>query len=283
MLLFQLSQPNANLWTTTAVNFAIPYWSISTSLNILVTSLIVLRLLAIRSRTRAALSRYHARTYTSVAAMLVESAALYSCTALLFIITYARNSSIQNLVLPPLGQVQAICPLLIMWRVARGQAISREAFAESESGGPSALSWRRTAATGSTFSSVLKWSSAKQSQTATSTTAASSGRGNSGQTESGFSEPQNVSLPPLPKEGSGPMLYEHKYDTRSALDDDIEPASWELEHVPRKGTFGSVSIDLESPIEKEEGEDAYGSREVLRKVPGVEVTVERHVERWEER
>lgn len=283
ILLFQLTQPNANLWSTTAVNFAIPYWSISASLNILVTSMIVLRLLAIRSRTRAALSRYHARTYTSVAAMLVESAALYSITALLFIITYARNSNIQNLVLPPLGQVQAISPLLIMWRVARGQAISRDAFADSESGGPSALSWRRTNATGSSFSSVLKWSKTKSSPTATSTTAASSGRGRPGQTETAFSEVQSVALPPLPKEGSGPDLYEHKYGTGSALSYDIEPATWELEHLPQKGTFGSVSIDVESPIDKEGDSDAFGSREVLRKVPGVEVVVERQVERWEGR
>lgn len=147
ILLFQLSQPNANLWSTTTVNFGIPYWSISVSLNVLVTSLIVAKLYFIRRRTRAVLSTHHSRTYTSVAAMLVESAALYSATALLFIITYARNSQIQNLVLPVLGQVQAISPLLIMWRVARGQAISRETRIDATDPAgttPSKLSWRRS-------------------------------------------------------------------------------------------------------------------------------------------
>jgi len=143
MLLFQLTQPNANLWTTTAVNFAIPYWSISASLNILVTLMIVGRLLYIRQRTRAILSTSHSRMYTSIAAMLVESAALYSVTALLFIITYARDSNIQNIILPLLGQVQAISPLLIMWRVARGHAISRETvMGQGQSITISKISWR---------------------------------------------------------------------------------------------------------------------------------------------
>lgn len=89
------------------------------------TSLIVGKLYMMRLRTRAVLTSNHTKTYTSVAAMVIESAALYSFLALIFIITYARNSDIQNLVLPVLGQVQAISPLLIMWRVALGQAISR--------------------------------------------------------------------------------------------------------------------------------------------------------------
>lgn len=145
MLLFQLTQPNANLWSQTTVNFGIPYWSISASLNILVTSLIVAKLYLIRRRTRAVLSTHHSRTYISVATMLIESAFLYSATALIFIITYARNSQIQNLVLPVLGQVQAISPLLIMWRVARGQAISKERRADaSDWTTPSKISWRRS-------------------------------------------------------------------------------------------------------------------------------------------
>lgn len=147
ILLFQLTQPQANLWTKTTLNFGIPYWSISAGLNILVTSLIVARLYFIRRKTRAVLSSSHSRTYTSIAAMLVESAALYSTVALIFIITYARNSMVQNLMLPLLGQVQAISPLLIMWRVARGQAISRNSL-PSSAPSLSQISWRRTQSQG---------------------------------------------------------------------------------------------------------------------------------------
>ena len=108
ILLFQLTQPNANLWTVTTVNFGIPYWSLSTALNVLVTSLIVARLLYIRTTIRKILANDYGRTYVSVATMLIESAALYSITALIFIVTYARNSNVQNLVLPVLGQVQVM-------------------------------------------------------------------------------------------------------------------------------------------------------------------------------
>jgi len=44
--------------------------------------------------------------YISLVSMLVESAALYSAWALAFLITFARESAIQNLLLPALGQVQ---------------------------------------------------------------------------------------------------------------------------------------------------------------------------------
>ena len=72
--LFQLTQPDANLWTKTTVNFGIPYWSISVGLNILVMTLIIAHLMVIRQRTHAVLSSNHSQTYMSVAAMLVESA-----------------------------------------------------------------------------------------------------------------------------------------------------------------------------------------------------------------
>lgn len=156
ILLFQLTQPNANLWTVTTVNFGIPYWSISVGLNILVTSLIVARLYLMRRRTRAVLTSNHTKTYTSVASMLIESAALYSFLALVFIITYARNSNVQNLVLPVLGQIQAISPLLIMWRVALGQAISRTVIVgDGTTGGAtiSKISWKHNT-TGGTVSQL---------------------------------------------------------------------------------------------------------------------------------
>ena len=37
--------------------------------------------------------------------MLIESAAPYAIAAIVFIITYARNSNVQNLVLPVLAQI----------------------------------------------------------------------------------------------------------------------------------------------------------------------------------
>ena len=75
------------------------------AINATMTLAIAYRLLRMRRRITATLGAEHARMYTSVAAMVVESAAVYSVTGLVFIICYARNSSVQNLILPILDQV----------------------------------------------------------------------------------------------------------------------------------------------------------------------------------
>jgi len=211
VLLFQLTQPNANLWTKTTVNFGIPYWSISTSLNIIVTLLIVGRLMFIRQRTRAVLSTNHSRTYTSIAAMLVESAALYSITALLFIITYARNSNLQNLLLPVLGQVQAISPLLIMWRVARGQAISRETI---NSVPISNITWKHSL-------------SSSRPGVRSTTTMGDSSTTNLNRRISMVSAGQGLSLPPV-YPGSPSQTYMSSTTAKSVLGDADSDIGWEL-------------------------------------------------------
>ncbi|KAH8103707.1 hypothetical protein DFH11DRAFT_1734629 [Phellopilus nigrolimitatus] len=227
ILLFQLTQPFANLWSTTAVNFGIPYWSLSAGLNVLVTALIVARLFLIRARTRAVLSTHHARTYTGVAAMLVESAALYSAAALVFVVAYARGSNVQNLVLPLLGQVQAVAPLLIMWRVARGQAIDREALLTSSAAmTPSKLSWRR-------------------SVSATTTTMSDTGSGAGSRVRLGL-RAQSVCLPPRAKGGASASVLD------AAFDADAE-APWEL--AERKlhgggGGGGCVEVVVAREVER---------------------------------
>ena len=105
LTLYQASRPDASLWTHTTVQFSLPYFSISISLNILLTLLLVGRLFYMSERAKRAIGREHAATYSSIASMLLESAVPYAVTGLIFIITYARNSNVQNLVLPVLGQI----------------------------------------------------------------------------------------------------------------------------------------------------------------------------------
>lgn len=101
-----MTKPGASFWSLIVVKFSIAYWTLSISLNIILTLLISGRLLFFRNRIESSLGAHHAKTYSSLVAMLVESAALYSVTGLIFIISYARNSPFQNIVLPPLGQIQ---------------------------------------------------------------------------------------------------------------------------------------------------------------------------------
>ncbi|KAF8641523.1 hypothetical protein AX16_009901 [Volvariella volvacea WC 439] len=125
-LLVAMTRPTASFWSERAVRFGIAYWSLSISLNIILTLAISGRLLYVQNRIKRALGVEHSQMYTSIASMLVESAALYTIWGLVFLICYARNTPFQNIVLPPLGQVQGIAPVLILLRVAQGRAWTKE-------------------------------------------------------------------------------------------------------------------------------------------------------------
>jgi hypothetical protein len=57
------------------------------------------------NRVKQHLGAHHAKTYTSVTAMIVECAIPYSVLGVAFIVTFALNSPAQNIILPVLGQV----------------------------------------------------------------------------------------------------------------------------------------------------------------------------------
>jgi len=131
------------------ITFTIPDFSISVAINVLVTLLIVGRLLVTRRQIKAALGPEHSKIFTSIAAMLIESAALFSVTGLIFIVAFARQSKVQDLILPSLGLVQGIAPMLIILRVAQGRAWSNELSSAIEFASQS----QRSAPTSTTFSS----------------------------------------------------------------------------------------------------------------------------------
>ena len=91
-------------------DFAIAYRTISLSLNVILTFLIIARLLYIRREVGKLLSETAGgrglRSYTSVVAMLVESASLETATALVYICFVGVGSPLQGVFLPVLGQVQ---------------------------------------------------------------------------------------------------------------------------------------------------------------------------------
>ena len=75
------------------------------AINILLTLMITYRLVTARNQLRQALGREHAQDYTSLIAITIESASIYSTVSLIYIIAFARQSDIQNLCLPPLAQL----------------------------------------------------------------------------------------------------------------------------------------------------------------------------------
>jgi len=124
LYLVQLSA--ASPFVNTNLNWTIPYISISLGLNILLTIAIVLRLLLFRRRIASALGPTHGSQYTSIAAMVVESASLYSIFSILLLVPFALGNSIASVFLQVIGQVQGCATLLIVLRVAGGKAWSTD-------------------------------------------------------------------------------------------------------------------------------------------------------------
>lgn len=112
----------------------------SLSLNVIVTLLIAGRLLVYRYHMRKIMGRQHTTTYSNIIAILVESAALYSVFAILFIVPFGLGNPVGNIFLQVVNQVQVgsyfstatlmliiyktVSSLLIIFRVARGTAWS---------------------------------------------------------------------------------------------------------------------------------------------------------------
>lgn len=129
-------------WIPTTVNFGLPYFAISISLNVLLTLMIVIRLVLHSRNIRAAMgpSSGIGELYKTIVTMLIESCALYALTSLLVI--GLSGSWLSDLFMPihasnqvrafPRPQssnvlsnaTQVVAPLLIIRRVANQSALT---------------------------------------------------------------------------------------------------------------------------------------------------------------
>lgn len=82
------------------------YWSIEVATNSLLTTLIVGKLMYMRYRLRQALGAQQSNPYLTISAMVIESSLLFTVIGIAFIISYARSSPFQNILLTVAGQVQ---------------------------------------------------------------------------------------------------------------------------------------------------------------------------------
>ncbi|KAH7908983.1 hypothetical protein BJ138DRAFT_1011730 [Hygrophoropsis aurantiaca] len=147
MWLVQTSSPSTSfIKVQKGINYTAPYFGISLAINIVVTSLIVVRLLLIRHRLTSVLGGNHGSHYTSIAALIVESASLYTASSLLFLIPFALKSPVANLFIQIMGEIQIIAPLLIIYRVLEGKAWSEHTDARTTAltgGGGNSIHLRR--------------------------------------------------------------------------------------------------------------------------------------------
>ena len=110
--LYLASQPNSNLWKGIAVNFGLPYFTISVGLNVLLTLMISARLILHSRNVRGAMGSTSgvSSLYKAIVTMLIESSSLYAVTSILFIAPYAANNYASDIFLPILAEVQVSTP-----------------------------------------------------------------------------------------------------------------------------------------------------------------------------
>ncbi|KAF9476010.1 hypothetical protein BDN70DRAFT_882972 [Pholiota conissans] len=126
-------KPGGNFFHGKSINFGTPYYTITISLNIIITLLIVSRLLKLGKAVSRALGRDSAKMYTSVAAMLVESAAPYSAVGVMFLIPYAMGNPIAISFGQVWAKIACLAPQLIVLRVVTGRAWGREVITQAQS------------------------------------------------------------------------------------------------------------------------------------------------------
>ena len=103
---FLIQVSTTNPYVTNGVNFTLPYLSLSLALNIILTIAIVLRLLTFRYRIVSVLGPQYGTQYTSIAAMIVESAALYSAVSITFLVLFGIGNPVSQVLIQSLNQFQ---------------------------------------------------------------------------------------------------------------------------------------------------------------------------------
>jgi hypothetical protein len=136
MFLLQVTT-NSPYFSSTNVNYTVPYLSLSLALNIIITIVIVLRLLTYRHRITKVLGSDYGTQYTSIAAMIIESAALYSTISVAFLTLFLLNNPISATFIQSLTQIQIIAMFLIVFRVAQGKSWSQDTMSRVMTSRPS--------------------------------------------------------------------------------------------------------------------------------------------------
>ena len=93
--------------------FGISYFSISLSLNVILTLMIVIRLVLHRGNLRKVLGTSDGTSglYTAIVTMFIESYALYAIAFLLYIVPWALGSHVATLFAPFIGPAQ-VCAVI---------------------------------------------------------------------------------------------------------------------------------------------------------------------------
>ncbi|KAK7468587.1 hypothetical protein VKT23_003091 [Stygiomarasmius scandens] len=126
LLIFESAQPGANFFQGHAVDFGVPYAALTISMNIIVTILICIRLLSFRNQVLQVLGHEHAKMYSSVMSVMIESALPFTVFGIAYVISYARHSPTSIAFVQVWGDFAALSPQLIILRISMGKGWTRD-------------------------------------------------------------------------------------------------------------------------------------------------------------
>ncbi|KZT01790.1 uncharacterized protein LAESUDRAFT_752496 [Laetiporus sulphureus 93-53] len=122
----QATRATGGAWDDSTLSLSVPYASLAMSLNVLLVITLLWRLVDLRRKLPATLNEQARTTYTSLEAIIVESAFPYGLVSFLFLILYGVRNIGANLFLSLLVQLEGIVSDLIIMRIASGNAWSMD-------------------------------------------------------------------------------------------------------------------------------------------------------------
>ncbi|THH32299.1 hypothetical protein EUX98_g1896 [Antrodiella citrinella] len=117
-----------------AENFGTPYYSITICMNILLTILICARLYYLSKQAKKMIGFHAAERYTSLAAIMIESAVPYTVMGIILLPFYARGNDIAIALGQVWSKLTCLAPQMIVLRIVSGRAWDRQIVAQIHSG-----------------------------------------------------------------------------------------------------------------------------------------------------
>ncbi|KAJ4482073.1 hypothetical protein J3R30DRAFT_3699393 [Lentinula aciculospora] len=129
MSLVQSALPGASFFGGQDILYAVPWLSLSCSLNAIITILITARLLRARRQLRKLMPGDTASVYTGLIAILVESALPFTVLGIVFAVLLGKDLPEQLALSLTWGSYVGLAPQLIILRVTMGSAWCKETSA----------------------------------------------------------------------------------------------------------------------------------------------------------
>jgi len=133
-LLISQTRPNDMAWQSHSLTYKTIFYSLSASLNLVFTILICLRIFIMRDKAVRVLGKLQASFYNCSITMFVESGGFFTVWSAVYLIALQSESWFQDVFLQPFSYILAITRMLIIMRMARDRAWSKDIIAAAMDG-----------------------------------------------------------------------------------------------------------------------------------------------------